>query len=125
MEAADLLLSTSGTATLEAAFFATPMVIIYKTSWLSYTVGKLVIKIPYVGLPNIIAEEKIVPELLQGAANSQEIAKQALNILDSSTQQQEIEAGLKQVKEKLGTSGAVHRVAKLVLKTGGMMNEIC
>jgi len=125
MEAADLLLSTSGTATLEAAFFATPMVIIYKTSWLSYAVGKLVIKIPYIGLPNIIAEEKIVPELLQGAANSQEIAEQALNILDNPAYQQEIETGLKQVKEKLGTSGAVQRVAKLVLKTGGMMNEIC
>ena len=124
MSNSDLLLSTSGTATLEASFFATPMVIIYKTSWLSYLLSKLLVKIPYVGLPNIIAEKQIVPELLQKEANSQEIAKQALRILDSPTKQDEIKENLELVKDRLGASGAVGRVARLVLNTGGIDYEI-
>ena len=123
METSDLLLSTSGTATLEAAFFNTPLVIIYKTSWLSYILGKLLVKLPHVGLPNIIAEEEIVPELLQGEVKSQAIANNALEILDSPSRQQEIQQNLEEVKMKLGASGAVNRVAQLVLKTGGIAYE--
>mgnify|MGYP006272688191 CR=1 FL=1 len=123
METSDLLLSTSGTATLEAAFFNTPMVIIYKTSWLSYILGQVLVKIPHVGLPNIIAEEEIVPELLQGEVSGQKIAKNALDILDSPSKQQLIEQKLEKVETKLGASGAVNRVAQLVLTTGGIAYE--
>ena len=123
MDTVDLLLSTSGTATLEAAFFQTPMVIIYKTSWLSYALSKLLVRIPHVGLPNIIAQEEIVPELLQSEANADTIAKEALSILDSPAQQQEIADKLQLVQDRLGDSGAVNRVAELVLQTGGIQNE--
>ncbi|MBM7556976.1 lipid-A-disaccharide synthase [Halanaerobacter jeridensis] len=124
MDTADLLLSTSGTATLEAAFFQTPMVIIYKTSWLSYGLSKLLVRIPHVGLPNIIAEEEIVPELLQSEANGQTIAEEALTILDSPSRQREIAEKLEIVRDKLGSGGAVNRVANLVLQTGGIQSEI-
>ncbi|MGM0502912.1 MAG: lipid-A-disaccharide synthase, partial [Bacillota bacterium] len=124
MENSDLLLSTSGTATLEASFFRTPMVIIYKTSWLSYALSKVLVEIPYVGLPNIIAEEEIVPELLQSEANGQEIANQALQILASSQRQERIKNKLELVENRLGAGGAVKRVAQLVLNTGGIAYEI-
>ncbi|MFO7819677.1 MAG: lipid-A-disaccharide synthase [Halanaerobacter sp.] len=123
MEASDLLLSTSGTATLEAASFQTPLVIVYQTSWLSYLLGQVLVKVSHVGLPNIIAEKEVVPELLQGEANSEHIAYEAVKILDSPLLQEEIKEELAQVWDRLGAGGAVNRVAKLVLETGGINYE--
>ncbi len=120
MELANLLLIASGTATLEASCFGTPMVIVYKTSILSYLLGKLLVKIPYIGLPNIIADKEIVPELLQKDARGEKLAKEALDILKSKKKQEEIRQELKEVIVKLGKDGATKRVAKLVLETGGI-----
>ncbi|MCK8816355.1 lipid-A-disaccharide synthase [Natroniella sulfidigena] len=122
MKVADLLLTASGTATLEAACFKTPMVIVYKTSLSTYLLGKLLVKIPYVGLPNVIAEEEVVPELLQGAVTGDKIADEALNILNSNSKQEDITEKLDQVINRLGEQGAIKRVAKLVLATGGISN---
>ena len=124
METSDLLLSTSGTATLEAAFFQTPLVIIYKTSWLSYFLAKLLVSLPHVGLPNIIAQREVVPELLQTEADAQTIAQEALAILAAPTRQEEIKEDLALVWDRLGEAGAVQRVAELVLETGGIGYEI-
>ncbi|OCL25611.1 lipid-A-disaccharide synthase [Orenia metallireducens] len=121
MEVADLLLVASGTATLEATCFQTPMVIVYKTTKTTYWLGKMLVKLPYIGLPNIIAEKEIVPELLQGEVTGQRIAKEAIAILNSKERTEEIKAGLKEVIIKLGESGATTRVAKLVLSTGGII----
>ncbi|MCK8827328.1 lipid-A-disaccharide synthase [Natroniella acetigena] len=122
MKVAALVLTASGTATLEAACFKTPLVIIYKTSLITYLLGKLLVKIPYVGLPNVIAEEEIVPELLQGAVTGEKIADQALKILNSNSKQEEIKEQLDEVVERLGAEGAIKRVANLVLATGGISN---
>jgi len=70
----DCAIVTSGTATLQTALMGVPMVIAYKTSWITYNFFKRMIKIPYIGLPNIIAGEKIVPECIQNNANSEKIA---------------------------------------------------
>jgi len=121
MEVADLLLVASGTATLEATCFQTPMVIVYKTSKTTYLLGKMLVKLPYIGLPNIIAEDEIVPELLQGEVTGQRIAQEAITILNSPKRVKDIKAGLKNVVIKLGESGATKRVAKLVLSTGGII----
>ena len=61
----DAVIVASGTATLECALLKKPMVIIYKTSWLTYAIAKAVIKIPYIGLVNIVAGKKIAEELIQ------------------------------------------------------------
>ncbi|WP_408955155.1 lipid-A-disaccharide synthase [Natroniella sp. ANB-PHB2] len=122
MKVADLLLTASGTATLEATCFKTPMVIIYKTSLTTYLLGKLLVKIPYVGLPNIIAEAEIVPELLQGDVTGAKIADEALKILNSKSKQEKINEELAQVIKRLGDEGAIKRVANLVLATGGIRN---
>ncbi|GAB6137334.1 lipid-A-disaccharide synthase [Halanaerobaculum tunisiense] len=119
MEIADLLLVASGTATLEAACFGTPMVIAYQTSWTTYLAGKLLVQLPYVGLPNIIADKEIVPELLQTEVTGANLAQEAKEILNSPARQAQIEEDLAEVVVDLGDSGAINRVAQLVLATGG------
>src|SRR5208283_3816665 len=74
INAMDAAIVASGTATLECALLGKPMVIIYKTSWLTYAVARSVIKIPYIGLVNIVAGKKVAEELIQNQANAAKIA---------------------------------------------------
>jgi lipid-A-disaccharide synthase len=120
MNLAKFVIVASGTATLEAACLGTPMLIIYKTSLLTWLLGKVLVKIPYVGLPNIIMDEEIVPELLQTEVEAESIAKFALQILNSPEYYGEIESKLEEVVARLGDGGAIKRVAKMVLETGGV-----
>jgi lipid-A-disaccharide synthase len=78
MQAADVLLVASGTATLEAALIGTPMVIVYKAHLLTYLLARLVMRVSRIGLPNIIAGRAIVPELWQYEVTAEHIAAQAL-----------------------------------------------
>jgi lipid-A-disaccharide synthase len=82
LEAADVVLIASGTATLEAALWKKPMVISYKVPAITAWIMKRQAYLPYVGLPNILAQEFIVPELLQDAATPEALAKATLNWLD-------------------------------------------
>jgi len=82
INASDLVIVASGTATLETALFKKPMLIIYKTSWLSWQILSRMKLIPWVGLPNILLNKLISPELLQNKANPVEIARQALQIIN-------------------------------------------
>lgn len=81
----DLVLVASGTAALELALMAVPMVVVYKLSVFSYFIASRLMKIKYVSLPNIIADKKLVPELIQNDANGGKIAKHAMEILNSNT----------------------------------------
>ncbi len=103
----------SGTATLETALLNKPMVVIYKTSWITYAIAKAVIKIPYIGLVNVVAGKKIVPELIQNDCNSENIANTVEKILNDPA----MIDNLKQVKTALGLPGASHRAAQVVLDT--------
>jgi len=105
----------SGTATLETALITTPMLIIYKTSFLTWFVSKLLIQLPYIGLVNIVAQEKIVPEFIQYQATTHRIAEYSLNFLKQKPQQQLMKDKLEQVKQKLGQPGANKRTAKIIL----------
>jgi lipid-A-disaccharide synthase len=82
LQAADAVLITSGTATLEAMLCKTPMVIAYKTDLLTYLIARAMIKIPHVGLPNILAGKGIVPEILQAEATPENLAQACLNLLE-------------------------------------------
>jgi len=84
MIASDIVLVKSGTATLEVALTKRPMVITYKLSQLTYHLVKRKLKLPYVGLPNILLGEKVVPELLQHDATPQKLAEEAIRLLDDS-----------------------------------------
>lgn len=119
MNISDVAVAASGTATLETSLMMTPTIIIYRVATLTYLIGKLVVKIPNIGLPNIIAGRKIVPELIQGDANPPNIAGEALRILQDEAVCLQVLADLKEVREKLGETGAVSRVAQVILEVAG------
>ena len=83
INASDFVIAASGTATLETALFKKPMLIIYKSSWLSWQILSRMKLIPWVGLPNILLNKLISPELLQDKANPEEIASEALKIINN------------------------------------------
>lgn len=116
MQIADLAVAASGTATLETSLLNLPTIIIYKVVPLTYWLGKFLVKIPHIGLPNIIAGRAVVPELLQGEANADNIARQAIDILGNPARREKILTDLAEVRQKLGESGAVGRVARVILE---------
>lgn len=82
MEAAEAIVVTSGTATLETMLYKKPMVIAYRMSPITYWLAKKLVKIPYIGLPNLLANQALVPELIQADADPKNIARHILNFLD-------------------------------------------
>ncbi len=120
IKVADLIIAASGTVTLEAAIIGTPMVIIYKVGNLSYYLAKKLVKLDYIGLPNIITEQEIVPELVQGKANSDHLYTTVMSLLRKPYNLNTMRKELKYVKDKLGSSGAVRRTAELVLRKSGL-----
>ena len=106
----------SGTATVEAASLGMPLVIVYKVAALTYWVGRTVVRVPFLGMINLLAEREIAREFLQGAARPREIATATLRLLDEGTpartQQQ---ADLQMVIEQLGGGGAAERAADAIL----------
>jgi lipid-A-disaccharide synthase len=118
MSVADVALATSGTVTLEAALCGLPSVICYKTSAITVAIARCLVRIPHIGLPNIVAGRQILPELIQEEMTPDNMAKEVLNFLEPS-EHARIRKELKDVVKKLGKSGAVERVAKLILKQAG------
>ena len=115
MSVADLALATSGTVTLEAALCDLGCVILYKANALSFAIARRIVDIPNIGLPNIVAGRRVVPELLQDDCTAQAIAEHALALLEPARNAQ-LHADLAEVRRKLGEPGAVRRVAELVLR---------
>lgn len=116
MDIADLVIVSSGSATLETAIMQKPMVIIYKTSFITWLLARGMIKIPDIGLVNVVARKRIVPELVQFQVNASNIAKESLKILENKKMQEDIKEALKKVREKLGEKGAADRAAHLIQK---------
>ncbi|HTK82933.1 MAG TPA: lipid-A-disaccharide synthase [Bacteroidota bacterium] len=115
MKNSDVAIVTSGTATLETAYLRTPMIVVYKTSMVTYIIGRLLVKIKNIGLVNIVAGRTIVPEILQSSVTPQKLAEAASAILDSDDARTTMSSNLAEVKNNLGTAGASLRVAKTVL----------
>lgn len=119
MAHSDVLLTCSGTATLEAAIFGTPMVILYRGSKLlelEYHLRSIKKKIPMIGLPNILANRQIVPELIQADATPDAIADHAVALLNDMETRGRVRKDLQEVRASLGTPGASERTAKLVIE---------
>jgi lipid-A-disaccharide synthase len=102
----------SGTATLECAMAGLPMLVIYKASWLTYWLGRMLVKLPYLSMVNVLAGEKVVPEFLQGAANPQNLTRAALQILRNPRGAEAMAGRIREVAAKLGGPGAAERAAK-------------
>jgi lipid-A-disaccharide synthase len=112
--ASDVALVSSGTATLECALLERPMVIVYRLNALTYAIARLLIRgVRYVGMPNIVAEREVVPELLQGRANAAAIAAAARAILGDPARHAAIVQDLREVRRRLGRGGAADRAAAI------------
>ena len=113
--ASDFAMVSSGTATLEAALASTPFVILYKTAWSTFFLGRRLIQIPYIGLVNVVSGRKIVPEFIQHEIRAETIAQEAGYLLEHQDLREKMILDLKAVRDKLGTSGAGCRAAEAVL----------
>jgi len=114
MAGSSLVLVASGTATIEATILGTPMVIIYRLSPLSWLLGRLLVKLPYIGMVNILAGRPLAPELIQRKAKPQRIASEAWRLLKDGGKREEMKRGLLEVKKGLGKPGAYLRAAQIV-----------
>jgi lipid-A-disaccharide synthase len=114
--AADVALSSSGTATLECAVLGTPVIVMYRLSFANYWLGRMVVTIPHFALINIVAGKKIVPELIQGDVNGQTIANETRRLLEPANYAAVVKE-LAEVRSKLGDAGAARRAAQSIMET--------
>ncbi len=119
MRHADLLLVTSGTATLESACFGTPLLVLYRMSRVSWWIARRMVSIPDIGLVNVVAGRRIAPEFLQDAVEPKTLAPVVLELLKDPKKRLEMTQRLSEVKDCLGTPGASSRVADLALELAG------
>ncbi len=119
IRACDAVISVSGTVTLEIALVGTPMVIIYRLSPLTYQLAKRLVKVPNIGLCNIVAGETVVKELIQDEATPQMIAEEIGTILTDADYGSAIRQKLATVRSKLGCGGASANVARLITELTG------
>ncbi len=109
----------SGTATLEATLTDTPMVVVYRTSWLTYTLAKCLVRVRDIALVNLIAGRRAVPELVQGEVTGSRIADELRTLLNEHGCRGTVLAALAEVRERLGEPGASARAARAVLEVAG------
>ncbi len=117
---ADLVITSSGTATLESAYLGKPLIVIYKVSWITWLIGKFLIKVRNIAMVNIIVGKKIVPEFLEFHARPSAIAGEAMRLLENSTYRLGMVRELVKVRDALGTPGASDRAASAILRTIGI-----
>ncbi|MRR53230.1 MAG: lipid-A-disaccharide synthase [Deltaproteobacteria bacterium] len=114
MQICDAIISVSGTVTLEIALIGVPMVIIYRVSPLTYQAAKRLIRVDHVGICNIVADRRVVRELIQHEAKPEIIAEEISRILTDSSYADAIRFGLSEVRNRLGSGGCSARVAEIV-----------
>lgn len=116
VKGADAALVTSGTATLETALLGIPMLVVYKTSALTYAIGKRIVKVKHIGMVNLVAEEEICPEFLQERASPDLLAPALSALLQESPQRQQMLTALQAIRGRLTGDGGGERPAELILE---------
>jgi lipid-A-disaccharide synthase len=119
VNACDLAWAASGTATVETALLLKPMIIVYRLSWFTYALARMLVNTKHVGMVNIIAGETVVPELIQSHFTVDGILKETRNLLENRDLRDRIVSKLLALREKLGTPGAAHRVANIAISMIG------
>jgi lipid-A-disaccharide synthase len=117
MAACDAVVTASGTVTLELAILEVPMIVVYKLAPLTYQLGKRLVKVDFFSLVNLIAGYAAVPELLQHEVTAERIATELSAMTRVPARKQTMKKALKEVREKLGESGASEKAAKAALQT--------
>ncbi|MEW6668090.1 MAG: lipid-A-disaccharide synthase [Thermodesulfobacteriota bacterium] len=116
LTACDLAFVASGTATLETAILLVPMVILYRVSPLSFWLARRVVRVPHIGLVNLVAGEQIVPELIQHDVTAERVADEGLAILESSQRRENMVQKMKALRDRLGTGSASERTAAIAIE---------
>jgi lipid-A-disaccharide synthase len=111
---ADVAIASTGTVTVECAFFGVPTVTLYKTSWLTYQIARRIVTVKSLTMPNLLAGEEVFPEFVQGAATARNIAGAALELLQNEPRRTRIKAQLSIVVASLGGPGANERAARAI-----------
>jgi lipid-A-disaccharide synthase len=109
----------SGSATLEAAYFRLPFVLIYKVAWPTYLAGRLVVNVKYLGMPNLLADKEVVPEFIQHRAKPSAIVKTLQPLIENANARERMISEFDAIVPKLGGSGASERAARAIIEEIG------
>ena len=115
LASATAAIAASGTVTMECAYFGVPTVVIYRTSWSTYVLGRRFIRVKYLAMPNLLADQVVYPELIQNDANAENIYMAAKELLNNEERRRVIKTQLQRVIASLGEPGASTRAARAIL----------
>jgi lipid-A-disaccharide synthase len=115
LAAADVAIASTGTVTMECAFFGVPTVTLYKTSWFNYEIARRIVTVKWATMPNILANEEVFPEFIQNTATPESISQAALELLQNESRRTKIKSQLAQIVSSLGEPGAAGRAATAIL----------
>jgi lipid-A-disaccharide synthase len=113
---ARIALASSGTVTLECAFFNVPTIVVYRVSWPTYLVARQIVHVPFIAMPNILANAALFPEFIQGEVTAGNMAREAIDLLSNEPRRNRIEQQLQRVIASLGPPGASQRAAHSILR---------
>lgn len=110
---ADLAIASTGTVTMECAYFRVPTVALYKTSWPEFEVGKRIVKVKHLAMPNLLAGEEVYPEFIQHQATAEHLSHASIDLLRDVDRRRRIRSKLDEIVKSLGAPGASRRAARL------------
>jgi lipid-A-disaccharide synthase len=123
MQRAFVGIVASGSATLEAAYFQLPFVLIYKVAWPTYLAARLVVNVKYLGMPNVLANKEVVPEFIQHRARPKAIARAVLRLMYNRTARNRMISEFDAIVPKLGEGGASAKAARTIVEELGTIME--
>ena len=123
IKASHVAVAASGTVALEAALLNTPLIVVYKMSWISYRIARTLIQVPYISLVNLLADRQVVPEIIQGDLTPERIAEEVRSVWDDGDKRKAVSDGLADVRRSLGASDAGRNTADMVLELIGHRNS--
>ncbi len=124
LAASDVVVTASGTATVQAALHGKPMVVVYRLSPMTYKLGKPLVRVPMYSMVNLVAGERIVEELIQEACTPEAVSRETVELLTNADRVAEMKEQLALVKQRLGGSGASGRAADAVLEIARRKGEV-
>ncbi|MCX6928158.1 MAG: lipid-A-disaccharide synthase [Verrucomicrobia bacterium] len=118
---ADVAIASTGTVTTECAYFGVPTVALYKTSWSTYQVARRIVKVKFIAMPNLLANEEVFPEFIQAAATADNLTRATVELLHDASRRARVKIKLTEIVASLGQPGAARRAANAIVRMMGPM----